>query len=227
MLDAGVRAVFFDAVGTLLFPREPVRQTYAAIGRRHGSRLTETHILVPLHAAFARQEAIDEIAGWQTSEAREQARWRQIVAEAIPDITSEQAFADLWAHYSDPAAWIVHPQSADLLRVLTARGIHVGVGSNFDARLIELVDSIPALTPIRGRCVISSLVGWRKPDHRFFAAVVEAAGCQPDHILFVGDDLRNDVDGAIAAGLRAVLYDPDDRVPSGPRIRQLRDILPR
>jgi len=112
-----------------------------------------------------------------------------------------------------------------VLAGLTNRGIAVGVASNFDARLVALLDGIPVLAPLRGRCVVSSLVGWRKPAAEFFAALAAACGCEPGRILYVGDDLRNDIDGATAAGLRAVLYDPDGRSTQTPRIRQLRDIL--
>ena len=82
----------------------------------------------------------------------------------------------------------------------------------------------PELAPARGRCVVSSLVGWRKPAPQFFAALVEAAGCQSHQVLYVGDDKRNDLDGATAAGLRAVLLDPAAENSGADRIRGLRDL---
>ena len=227
MIDADTRAVFFDAVGTLLFPRQPVGQTYAEAGRRHGSRLTEADIRGPFRTAFVRQEQLDEAAGWRTDEARERARWRAVVAGAIPDADPDRPFAELWAHFARPEAWTVNPEAADLFAELTRRGIAVGVGSNFDARLLGLVEAIPALRPLRDRCVISSRVGWRKPAAEFFRVLTQTAGCEPGRILYVGDDFRNDFAGATAAGIRAVLYDPDARTTGSPGIGRLRDILPR
>jgi putative hydrolase of the HAD superfamily len=227
MIDSGVRAVFFDAVGTLLFPRTPVGRTYAEHACRHGAAVTEEHVRAAFQEALARQEQFDRAAGWRTDEARERARWRGIVGEVLPGVDAEGCFAGLWDWFRSPAAWTVHPEAADVMRDLAGRGLVVGIGSNFDARLLGLVDAFPELAPARGRCVVSSLVGWRKPAPQFFAALAAAAGCAPGEVLYVGDDLRNDVRGATAAGLRAVLFDPAAE-PTGPgRIPRLRDLTGR
>ena len=54
--------------------------------------------------------------------------------------------------------------------------------------------------------VIASSGGWgvSKPDPRFFARVVEAAGVPATEIAYVGDRLDNDVLPARAAGMTAV-----------------------
>jgi putative hydrolase of the HAD superfamily len=226
MIDAGIRAVFFDAVGTLLFPRRPVSRTYAEVARRHGATLPEQQIRERFRAAWDRQDRLDQLAGWRTDEDRERARWRAIVAETMPEAPADACFAELWTWFSGPDAWAIHPEASDLFHELADRGPTLGIGSNFDARLLRLVDQIPALAPVRGRTVISSLVGWRKPAREFFAALVATAGCEPSQLVYVGDDLGNDLEGASAAGLRAVLYDPEDQYPAYPRIRQLRDLLP-
>jgi putative hydrolase of the HAD superfamily len=109
---------------------------------------------------------------------------------------------------------------------LESRGLVLGIASNFDARLVRLLDGLPGLAAVRDRCVVSSLVGWRKPARPFFATVAAAAGCEPRAVLYVGDDPVNDLHGATAAGLPAALYDPGDRWPMHPRVRQLRDLLP-
>ena len=224
MIDAGIRAVFFDAVGTLLFPRTPVARTYAEHAGRHGADLTEDQVRRGFRPAFARQDQLDRAAGWRTDEARERARWRAVVADVLPGADAERCFAGLWEWYADPAAWTVHAEAGHALRELSGRGLAVGIGSNFDARLLPLVDHFPELGPARGRCVISSLVGWRKPAPEFFEALAATVGCEPARVLYVGDDLENDYAGATAAGMRAALLDPAAD-PSAPgRIRCLRDL---
>ena len=225
MIDSGIRAVFFDAVGTLLFPRVPVSRTYAEHACRHGGEITEEHVRSAFRTAFARQEALDRAAGWRTDEARERARWRAIVAEVLPGADSDACFEGLWEWFSTPAAWAVSSEAGDVLRTLAERGLVLGIGSNFDSRLLPLVDAFPELAPVRGRVVISSLVGRRKPAPQFFAALVEAAGCERDRVLYVGDDERNDLRGATAAGLRAVHLDPAVKDPGPDRVRRLRDLI--
>jgi putative hydrolase of the HAD superfamily len=225
MIDDTVRAVFFDAVGTLISPREPVARTYAECAHRHGLEVSEEHVRGSFREAFARQEQIDRDAGWRTDEARERARWQAIVSEVLPGTGS--CFEELWAWFASPAAWAVHAEAAEVIRELADRGLAVGIASNFDARLLGLVDAFPLLAPLRWRCAISSLIGWRKPAPGFFAYLTQLAGCPAGQILHVGDDRRNDVDGAMAAGFKAILFDPHTAVPGQDQIARLRDLLPR
>src|SRR5437660_2707613 len=50
-----VRAVFFDAVGTLLHPEPPAGAVYAVLGRRFGSRLDPGAVAGRFRTAFRRQ----------------------------------------------------------------------------------------------------------------------------------------------------------------------------
>ncbi len=209
MTPPGIRAIFFDAVGTLIHPEPPAAAVYAAVGRRFGSRLTETEIALRFRTAFARQEALDRAAGWQTSEERERQRWRDIVGEVLDDVSDkERCFEELFNHFSRPGAWRCEPGVFDILNDL-GRAYTVGVASNYDARLHSLLQALPDLRPIQ-QVIISSEVGWRKPAPQFFLALSIRVGYPPAEILFVGDDPVNDYGGARAAGLPAVLIGKGD-----------------
>jgi putative hydrolase of the HAD superfamily len=52
--------------------------------------------------------------------------------------------------------------------------------------------------------VVSGDLGRGKPDPAIFAHAVDALGAEPGDAVMVGDNLTKDVDGAVAAGLRAV-----------------------
>jgi putative hydrolase of the HAD superfamily len=61
-------------------------------------------------------------------------------------------------------------------------------------------------------------VGWRKPSPHIFQAALAALQADPETTVHVGDRLREDVDGAHAAGMRAIRLrehhddpDPDQR----------------
>lgn len=199
------RVVFFDAVGTLIHPDPPAPRVYAAAGRRFGSRLDETTIAALFRAAFRRQEEVDRAGNLRTDEAREVARWRAIVGEVFDDIRdTETCFQELYFHFAQPGAWRCQPESAAVFAALAERGHLLGIASNFDHRLRGLVENMPALRPMR-HLVISSEIGWRKPAPEFFAAMCRQAGSAPEHVLYVGDDLVNDYQGALSAGVRAVL----------------------
>jgi putative hydrolase of the HAD superfamily len=210
-LPGGVRAVAFDAVGTLIAPDPPAPAVYAAVGARHGSRLTLADVGERFRTAFRREEDRDRAAGWRTDDERERDRWRRIVAAVLADVADPGAcFRELWDHFARPAAWRCLPGAGAVLAELARRGYAVGIASNFDRRLRAVVAGLPELAPV-GPIVISAEVGWRKPAPKFFAAL----GVVPDEVLLVGDDFENDYAGATAAGLRAVLLDPHGRAEPG------------
>jgi putative hydrolase of the HAD superfamily len=138
---------------------------------------------------------------------------------------AEAAFRRLYDHFAQPSAWSVHPEAGVVLAALSERGLVLGMASNFDTRLRQVLRGHPALAPIWKRVVISSEVGARKPAAAFFHAVISAAECPAERILFVGDDVMNDHDGAASAGLVPLLLDPDSRHSASRRIRRLADLL--
>lgn len=206
-----IRAWFFDAVGTLIRPEPSAAAVYAEVGRRHGSRLSEDVIAHRFRAAFRAEEAADCAAGWRTSEAREVERWRRIVGRVLDDVTDPEAvFCELWDHFARSGAWRCEPEAADVLAMVERLGVVLGVASNFDRRLRAVLAGIPELALLR-HVVVSSEVGWRKPSPEFFGALLRVAAFEAEEVLLVGDDVGNDFEGARAAGLATVLYDPHDR----------------
>ena len=121
------------------------------------------------------------------------------------------------------------PGAADVLRACRARGLRVGIGTDMSAieqfrkletlGLLDLVDFVAT----------SEEAGVEKPHPAFFDLVVEKAGCAPGEILFVGDNLRKDVLGSTAAGLRAVWLQPDAAMreahPDVPSVESLPGLL--
>jgi putative hydrolase of the HAD superfamily len=213
-LLAGVRSVFFDAVGTLLFPEPPAAEIYARVAARHGLAISVDEVRARFLHAYREEEQIDRATGWVTSEEREVRRWRRIVGDSLASVRDlEPCFHELFHHFGHPEAWRVNPHAPEVLDQLQVRGLRVGIGSNYDARLLSVVDGIPSLAPLRDRVVISARVGCRKPSPVFFREVIRVAECEPGEILFVGDDVQSDYEGANAVGLRAVLYADRDSAP--------------
>jgi putative hydrolase of the HAD superfamily len=222
-----IRAVFFDAVGTLLHPTPSAADAYADVGARFGSRLTRAEITARFRAAFRRQELVDRAAGHRTSEEREVARWRAVVAEVLDDVTDTAAcFRALYDHFARPAAWRIDPDGTGIVAELAKRGLIIGVCSNFDHRLRGLVAALPELAYVR-HLVISSEIGWKKPAAGFFHEVARLVALSPAQILIVGDDEENDYVGAREAGFPAFLLDPlgKSTIAAADRIARLSDLL--
>jgi putative hydrolase of the HAD superfamily len=226
-LLAGARAVFFDAVGTLIFPAPPAAEIYSRVAERHGFRISVEEVRRRFLSAYRAEEDVDRAAGWVTSETREAMRWRRIVGESLKGVHDpESCFRELFQHFGRPAAWNVHSQARAVLEELRGRGLRLGIGSNYDARLLSIVAGLSELRHLLDRVVLSARVGHRKPAAEFFREVARVADCQPDRILFVGDDMEGDYEGARRAGLRSALVAPTtNRARAEEELADLRAIL--
>lgn len=109
--------------------------------------------------------------------------------------------ADGWWHALPYELGDLYPDALGCLTRVRALGLRVGIVGNQTAALEQWARdvSLPA-------DVISSSdsLGVRKPDPRFFACVIELAGCEPGEVAYVGDRVDNDVLPAAAAGLVAI-----------------------
>jgi putative hydrolase of the HAD superfamily len=217
-----IRCIVFDAVGTLIHPEPGVGQVYAEVGKRHGSRRSIDELRQRFRTAFERQEQIDRAAGWKTDEARELRRWRDIVTEAIDDVTDAEAcFGELYEHFAKPSAWRCDPDAEMVLTELHRRGIATAMASNFDHRLHRVVAGLPELRSLSA-IIVSSEVGCRKPGRQFFQALIDRLGVQRTDSLYIGDDPTNDFEGATSAGIPTRLLAPAGNGPS--QLRSLRDV---
>jgi putative hydrolase of the HAD superfamily len=87
---------------------------------------------------------------------------------------------------------------------LRANGLRIGVLSDCSAELPELWPSLP-LAGFVDEPVFSALVGERKPHVKMYTTVCERLGVAPEECLYVGDGGSNELTGAAAFGMRAVL----------------------
>ena len=223
ILTPETRAVFFDAVGTLIQPEPPAVEVYHAVAAEHGIDISPGTVAQRFRVAFELEERRDAACGWAVSEEHERNRWSRIVGCVFQEHPTDKLLAHLWIHFGRADAWRMTEGADEVLRKLGS--VTLGLGSNFDGRLHLVLDGLRGPATFLRR-VISSEVGWRKPSPKFFEAIVRSAGCEPRQIVFVGDRRDNDYDAASAAGLRGVLIDTGPQaMPGVRRIRRLSDLL--
>jgi len=91
-----------------------------------------------------------------------------------------------------------------------ARRFAVGIITHgFSETQHAKLDRFPVLRNLSRAVVISEEVGFLKPDQRLFRYAEDAAGVPGSSILYAGDSLRSDVEGALAAGWGAAWYTDD------------------
>ena len=102
---------------------------------------------------------------------------------------------------------VVEPDTLAALAELHGRGLRMGCVTN--TMLLEgaIADVLYRLGLHRyfTTAVVSSATGHRKPHASLFERALAGLGVAPQETVFVGDRLADDIAGAQAAGMRAVL----------------------
>lgn len=141
------------------------------------------------------------------------------VAGLSDDATRAAVVDALWDDQPRVNLWRrpIAPMIA-LCRELRDAGVPIGVLSNSEGRLRELMDEMD-LTSTFSAIGDSGRIGVEKPDPRIFGWMAGALGVAPAEVVHVGDVRGADVDGALSAGLAAIWYEGDPTVDLGPRGR--------
>lgn len=194
--------MFFDVGGTLIRPWPSVGAVYARVGRNYGIDAADD----AMEQAF--RTAWGELRQGPLTTSDKQ-WWRTLVQRALASIghdEDEDYFTALYETFAEADTWRVYPDVVPALRAVHGRGWHVGAISNWDQRLRPLLTRL-ALSQHFDSITVSCEVGAEKPDARIFGAALQAAGVRAEEAWHVGDAASEDVRGAEAAGIRAVLID--------------------
>jgi putative hydrolase of the HAD superfamily len=222
-VPGGVRWILFDAVGTLIYPDPPVAEAYHDVARDFQSQLTVADIEQRFRSAFASEfHNGPGLTRPPTTEQSERNRWRRIVTAVLEDVRSagSEPFERLWQHFASPASWRVLDDVPAAVAALQARGFRLGIASNFDSRLHQIVAGHAPLAACE-RVFVSSEIGFSKPDGRFFSEVQRQLAAGGEEILLVGDDYVNDWLGATSAGWRALLIEREAVAAAPGSLRRL------
>lgn len=112
------------------------------------------------------------------------------------------------------------------LTALCARGKRLGILSNFSPNLENVLRQM-GIHRYFAFFIVSGIVGIEKPDPRIFDLMVRAAKVPRAEIVYVGDSVFHDGEGARKAGIAAILVDRQDQHPdfNGARVRDLRELV--
>ena len=99
-----------------------------------------------------------------------------------------------------------YPDAAPALEALRARGLRIVCLSNWDVSLTEVLEGCGLDEHLDG-AVSSAEAGASKPDPAPFRIALEVAECEPSEALHVGDTADEDLAGAAAADVSALLLD--------------------
>lgn len=228
------RAVLFDVDFTLIHPGRMFQgEGYAAFCARHGLAVDASSFDAAVrHAAPLLDEPEDAL---YSSRMFIDFTMRIIQGMGGSGPAVAACAQDIYDEWTSCQHFILYDDVPATFRALAARGIRIGLISN-SHRPLEAFQRHFALDTLVDGAVSSSEHGYLKPHPSIFQAALRLLDAQPAESVMVGDNLRQDVEGARRVGMRGVLvrrpdvrfYDalPGEDLPDVPVIHSLAELLP-
>ncbi|MEV8014976.1 HAD-IA family hydrolase [Streptomyces sp. NPDC086554] len=220
--------VLFDAAGTLFDLMPPIPDVIASTAERHGLSCSPPRVELALNH-------IGGTLGWpdDAPDPRSRTRaWATFVHSILketgleaPSITRQRIAEAAAITILEPANYRVFPDVIPMIERLTAARVPIGIVSNFDDLLFDILDHT-GLAKLFPTVLTSYRTGSVKPDSRIFHLATRAIGAEPEATYYIGDSIYSDMGGALKAGLHGVLIDRDGRHPtySGEKITSLMNL---
>jgi putative hydrolase of the HAD superfamily len=207
-----IRAVFFDAGHTLLHAHPSIGEIYAREAVALGVKVDANLMGAAFSKVFADNEAdlAAQSIGAPASDEQDAAMWRSIVHRVhahtpeLRGLDPQAWYERLYERFGRPDLWRLYPEVETVLKDLRARGLKLGVISNWSTRLRHIAQET-GLDALVDFIVVSSEAGARKPDPHIFHVALHRAGVSPGAAVHVGDQVEDDVRGAERMGIRPVL----------------------
>ncbi len=227
-----IKAIFFDAAGTLIKTARPIGESYAAVAEKYGLSVPSEEIAKRFRACFASAPPLAfPGAAAENLEELERAWWKEVVRKIFepwePFDRFDEYFSELFTYFSAAEAWSLYPEVNPILSDLRQRRLILEVVSNFDSRLLAILDQL-GIASCFDSIIVSSRVGFAKPAPEIFHAALRLHRLKAAETLHVGDSLDKDASGAAGAGLKGILLDRNGEkaLAFSPIIRTLNELLP-
>ena len=199
-----LKAILFDAVGTLFHLTGTVGDRYARVGSGIGLTLDADKLdrafysvskKMPARAAIDEPRENDD-KGW----------WRKLVdlvldeaAPSLSELDRDNFFEIAYEYFAEAGVWELYPEVPGVLKKLEPR-FQLAVISNFDGRLRFILEHL-GISKFFARILISSEIGAEKPDPEIYRRALKLIDLKANQVLHVGDDSERDWKAASVAGL--------------------------
>jgi HAD superfamily hydrolase (TIGR01549 family) len=203
-----LRAVVFDVDFTLARPGPDLGpEGYRALGLRYGLDLDPARYDEARAAAFSEVKRHPELD-------HDEEIWVLFTERIILGMGGRgdtyAAAVEMERRWAHSVHFELYDDALPALEEVRRKGLKVGLLSNSSRNLEEFVvhHGLPA-----DAVLTSGAHGKTKPHESIFLALLALLDVEPAQAVMVGDTLHDDVEGALAVGMRAVLLDREGRHP--------------
>jgi putative hydrolase of the HAD superfamily len=199
-----IKAIFFDAVGTLFHLSGTVGHHYALVGSEVGLMLDAHQLDRAFYSAWKKMPSRAAIDCPRQNDDKDW--WRELVglvldqvAPSLSELDRDNFFEIAYEHFAESGVWEFYPEVPTVLEQLQPR-FQLAVVSNFDGRLRFILQHL-GISKFFTHIFVSSEIGADKPDPEIFRRALTLIDLKPNEVLHVGDDPQRDWEAASAAGL--------------------------
>jgi putative hydrolase of the HAD superfamily len=229
-------AITIDVTGTLIHCPD-LAEVYSSVLERHGTLIPASRLETLIPTVWDEMECRVERGqdrfgeheeggpGWWNDYLRRICEYQEL------EHPGPFAAAELFDRFAHADVWEIYPDVLPALDRMAAMGLRLAVLSNWDRRLPLLLDRL-GLSGRFEAIIFSGEVGFEQPNPAIFNAALEALGLRPSSVVHIGDRVIDDVEGAAAAGIRALLLDRADNegdvadlVAAAERLRRVEPML--
>jgi putative hydrolase of the HAD superfamily len=209
-----IRAVFFDADDTLFEIRGSVGARYALHLKAHGFPITAEQL--DEHVPESWKEIVslyeNEDGNYRAYHDRDREIWQLFAQTLFSKVYTEelppQLFEDIYNEFGHANSRQLIPHIVPLLETLSRHELILGVFTNNDKRIHQLIPALGLKSHFH-HVFCASDIGYRKPSRHAFDGISERIGIPSHELLYIGDCPKNDVEGALNAGWNVIWFGRD------------------
>lgn len=156
---------------------------------------------------------------WQRSKENVEVFMQKVSAEAQLADEEKRAIRD-WLGYND---FVLFPDARDTLSWLKEHGYKLALVTNSTSSAYEEVKRL-GIAGYFDTTTFSFDLGFLKPEPEIFLHTLRVLHCMPEEALMIGDSVAQDVEGAKAVGMHALLIDRNGISGYPEKIRTLSEV---
>ncbi|XP_022110783.1 haloacid dehalogenase-like hydrolase domain-containing protein 3 isoform X2 [Acanthaster planci] len=191
-------------------------QQYSRVALQHGVTLDPLVIDKAFHNALKEQRAKHPNYGIHAGMSSS-TWWCEVIRRTFVTCgytdreTVSKIASTLYEDFKKPLTWFVFPEVKSSLTSLNRLGACLGVISNCDERLVDVLQAMNLANNF-AFILLSVFTGHQKPGAEMFQMAMERLNVRPEECLHVGDNVQQDYEGARAVGMAAVVLDRDGSI---------------
>lgn len=204
------QVIFLDAVGTIFGVKNSVGDIYTQLAKEYGVNREAKIVDNCFYQAFKNNPPL----AFHTQNEEEikelEFQWWQKVTyntfhqdNEVEEFTNfNDFFKQLYDYFKTSQPWFIYDDVIPSLNQWQKQGIELGIISNFDTRIYDVLDNLN-LRQYFQTITISSLTGFAKPHQKIFETALIKHHCKPENAWYMGDSIKEDYFGAKSSGMRS------------------------